>query len=141
MPNYQNNMRYGRQGNMRRPCGQNAGYGRTQAMPQSESRCCTPDSMTRADMMSGREDSCCTAVPKTEESFCSVNESAERRAREDSRSCECRREDSLYGMPLAMAYVPWQTWGEIFDLCDGFQTGTIFKDLDKPFLGRGGWKR
>lgn len=137
MPNYQNNMRYGRQGNLRRPCGQNARYG----MPQSEARCSAPGPITRADMMSGREDSCCTPTPKPEKNCCPVNEGSERRSRDNSRSCGCRREDPLYGMPLAMAYVPWQTWGDTFDLCDSFQTGTIFKELDQPFLGRGGWKR
>lgn len=35
--------------------------------------------------------------------------------------------------PLAMAYVPWQKFENIFELEKGFQVGTIFKDLDFPF--------
>lgn len=42
------------------------------------------------------------------------------------------RMDSL---PLAMAYVPWQKWRDLYDSEVGFQRGTIFAELDKPFLG------
>lgn len=42
------------------------------------------------------------------------------------------RMDSL---PLAMAYVPWQKWRDLYDSEAGFQRGTIFAELDEPFLG------
>lgn len=138
MPNYQNTMRYGRPGNMRKPCGQNAGYGMPHTMPNTESRCCTPGPAARTDRMPGGEDACCTPAPKPEKNCCAISEGPERRDRKVSRSCGCRKEDPLYDMPIAMAYVPWQTWREIYEICDGFQTGTIFEELDKPFLGRGG---
>lgn len=48
--------------------------------------------------------------------------------------------DSLDDMPVAMAYVPWQKWQQIYEPCQALQRGTIFKELDKPFLGRGGRK-
>lgn len=35
--------------------------------------------------------------------------------------------------PLAMAYVPWQKFENLFELEKGLQVGTIFKDLDFPF--------
>lgn len=38
---------------------------------------------------------------------------------------------------FAMAYVPWQTWKETYDPSVGFQRGTIFPCLDKPFIGEG----
>ena len=38
--------------------------------------------------------------------------------------------------PLAMAYVPWQTWNKTYDLDKALQIGTIFPCLDKPFMGR-----
>ncbi len=139
MPNYQNNMRYGRQGNMRQPCGN--GYGMQRTMPQTEARCSTPNPNVRTDSMQRREDTCCAPVPQSENECCGARENTEPRGRERSRSCGCRREDPLRGMALAMAYVPWQPWGEIYDVCEGFQSGTIFEDLDKPFLGRGGWKQ
>ena len=53
-------------------------------------------------------------------------------------SCPDMRNDFLEGQPLAMAYVPWQQWRDIYEPCMGFQRGTIFRELDKPFLWKGG---
>lgn len=54
------------------------------------------------------------------------------------RSGCCDRDDVLDGMPIAMAYVPWQNWNHIYESGKGFQRGTIFEELDLPFRGRGG---
>ena len=43
--------------------------------------------------------------------------------------------DELNGMPLAMAYVPWQEWRNIYEAEKGFHKGTIFEELNKPFKG------
>lgn len=52
--------------------------------------------------------------------------------------CPERREYAgLAGMPVAMAYVPWQEWYGIYDLKKGFCKGTIFEELNKPFQGMG----
>jgi hypothetical protein len=45
--------------------------------------------------------------------------------------------DPLAGMPLAMAYVPWQCWCETYKPAEGWCRGTIFPELDLPFLGGG----
>jgi hypothetical protein len=37
--------------------------------------------------------------------------------------------------PLAMAYVPWQQWGPTYKPADAHRRGTIFPELDLPFLG------
>ena len=38
---------------------------------------------------------------------------------------------------LAMAYVPWQEFTQIYDnLEEGYREGTIFPELNKPFRGR-----
>lgn len=38
---------------------------------------------------------------------------------------------------VAMAYVPWQHFNGIYEnLEEGFQSGTIFPELNKPFTGR-----
>ncbi len=42
---------------------------------------------------------------------------------------------------LAMAYVPWQTWRDIYEADKGFHCGTIFQELNLPFLGKGGMRR
>lgn len=40
-------------------------------------------------------------------------------------------------LPLAMAYVPMQSFGKVYDLSTSIQKGTIFPDLYKPFYGGG----
>lgn len=52
-----------------------------------------------------------------------------------------RRDDPLADMPIAMAYVPWQVWRCPLEAEKGFQCGTIFEDLNKPFKGTGGMGR
>ena len=42
-------------------------------------------------------------------------------------------------MVLAMAYVPNQTWQELYEPQEGFPRGTIFRQLDLPF--EGGYRR
>lgn len=58
--------------------------------------------------------------------------------RTDPRTNDCCMHDLLNGMPIAMAYVPWQEWKNLYAAEKGFCRGTIFEDLDKPFLGIGG---
>ena len=48
------------------------------------------------------------------------------------------KKDTIEDMPLAMAYVPWQKWKNIYDAEKGFCNGTIFQDLNLPFFGIGG---
>lgn len=64
--------------------------------------------------------------------------------------CGCRnnvqdkhhcRHDALEDLPIAMAYVPWQKWRDVCEVCKGFQKGTIFEELVKPFYGKGGCNR
>ncbi|MBS6758844.1 spore coat associated protein CotJA [Hungatella hathewayi] len=39
--------------------------------------------------------------------------------------------------PVAMAYVPWQRWQQVYPVDKAINRGTIFPDLDKPFsMGR-----
>lgn len=40
-------------------------------------------------------------------------------------------------MPLAMAYVPMQKWNTTYEPDAGFNNGTIFPELNLPWLGRG----
>jgi len=44
-------------------------------------------------------------------------------------------------MVLAMAYVPDQKWDKTYESETGLHRGTIFPELDKPFLGKGGMLR
>lgn len=40
------------------------------------------------------------------------------------------------GFPLAMAYVPWQPWRNVYDMEKALRRGTIFAELDLPFEGK-----
>lgn len=54
---------------------------------------------------------------------------------------DCKKtRDELRGMPVAMGYVPWQTFGCTYEPAQGLQAGTIFPELDKPFYGRRGMR-
>jgi hypothetical protein len=39
---------------------------------------------------------------------------------------------------LAMGYVPWQYFTRAYEPQKAMKIGTIFPELDKPFLGSGG---
>lgn len=49
-----------------------------------------------------------------------------------SDKCNC-----LEDMPLAMAYVPWQKFQNLYNEAEAFKRGTIFKDLDLRFCRKG----
>ena len=59
--------------------------------------------------------------------------------RGDAPSCniECDRRPSwgLEGYPLAMVYTPVQRFGNMHDLDNALASGTLFKELDLPFMG------
>lgn len=59
--------------------------------------------------------------------------------------CDMRRRPPSYGdferrpfpaPPLGMAYVPMQYWNQTNDMKKALQAGTLFPELDKPFIGR-----
>lgn len=47
-------------------------------------------------------------------------------------NCDC-----VDRCPLAMAYVPMQRWYNTYEPAVALQRGTIFPELDLPFLGGG----
>ena len=49
-----------------------------------------------------------------------------------------RHQWGLEGYPLASVYAPLQKWQNLYDNETGLSRGTIFKELEKPFLGAGG---
>ena len=42
-----------------------------------------------------------------------------------------------YCITLGMAYIPVQAWQSLYEPEDGFARGTIFEELDFPFMGKG----
>lgn len=52
-------------------------------------------------------------------------------------TCTTFEEDEivLSRMPIGMAYVPMQKFQSLYSPESAFCAGTLFKELDKPFLG------
>lgn len=49
-------------------------------------------------------------------------------------TCEnCVNDERMRGFPLAMAYVPWQEWEELYDEDTALTAGTLFRALDLPW--------
>ena len=46
--------------------------------------------------------------------------------------------ENINTFPIAMAYVPMQTFQTTFDLNRSLEVGTIFHELHKPFCGKRG---
>ncbi len=46
-----------------------------------------------------------------------------------------RNESSVDNLALAMAYVPMQQFKNVYELDEGLRYGTIFPELNKPFMG------
>lgn len=55
--------------------------------------------------------------------------------REKPMNVPCMEGENPPKKALAMAYVPWQKWGQIFDTCKALREGTIFPDLNPKFYG------
>lgn len=129
MANCQNNVRYGRQNRnwQQRQSGQSCGN--NVGACAETARACEICETRAAGCSRETRTNDCTRETRTDE--------CERKKRTHKSS----REDKLQGMPLAMAYVPWQRWGNLYCACKALQAGTVFEELDKPFLGRGGCNR
>ena len=86
---------------------------RSNAMPYNNYRHSQPSCMSKP-----HTDDCCMNAPRTDD------------------TCMAKR-DAYGNKPLAMAYVPWQKNFKMYEnLDEAFKTGTIFPELNKPFLGR-----
>ena len=48
----------------------------------------------------------------------------------------CNKETTLSNCPIAMAYVPWQSYGNIYPLQQAMRNGTMFRELNLDFAGR-----
>lgn len=55
-------------------------------------------------------------------------------------SSEKRHSWGLEDYPLAMVYSPIQNWRGLYDNETALRRGTLFKELDMPFLGSDGMK-
>lgn len=44
--------------------------------------------------------------------------------------------NNMSHFPIGMAYIPWQSWRRIYRSEIALERGTIFQELDLPFLGQ-----
>ena len=44
-------------------------------------------------------------------------------------------DEKLQNLPLAMGYVPLQKWQKLYRPDTGLSRGTLFEELDLPFIG------
>lgn len=66
------------------------------------------------------------------------------RMQQQANSCGCERSRSSMPdqFPVAMAYVPWQEFKNMYEPDKALSAGTIFPELDLPFwAGRGNCRR
>lgn len=88
----------------------------------------------KQDVMQATDCGCEKTEEKKEKDCDCLTEKMYRDMKKEGACSEC--EEDMPGKALAMAYVPWQTWRKLYEICEGFKTGTIFKELDLEFLGR-----
>lgn len=55
----------------------------------------------------------------------------------DAPCMECEEPTTAFPKetPVAMLYVPYQSWRKLYEPQVGLERGTIFEELDKPFIG------
>ena len=93
------------------------------------------DMMYQKDMRMGRNQ----MYARNMNCGCDMNESCVQPRMKEICDDDCNRgRDMLYGVPLTMAYVPWQNFECTYEPAQALKVGTIFPELDKPFYGRRG---
>ena len=114
--------------------GMDCGCKKPEVMGDMDCGCKKPEVMggmdcgcKKPEVMGGMDCDC----KKEDDCGCSV-ESMYREVKKHGIYCE----EDMPGKALAMAYVPWQSWRKLYEVCEGFSKGTIFKELDLEFYGR-----
>ena len=69
---------------------------------------------------------------KTNKTIKEINKKAEENIPQNSRFNNVMLKD----LPLTMAYVPFQNIEGVYSNDEALKAGTLFPNLDKPFLGR-----
>ena len=136
MNNYRN---YGNYGNRRYAGGTDmCGCKKEEVMQGTDCGCKKPEvnpgmdcGCKKPEVMGGMDCGCKKEEKNEDYCGCAV-ESMYREVKKHNVCCE----EDMPGKALAMAYVPWQTWRKLYEVCEGFSTGTIFKELNLEFYGR-----
>ena len=103
-------------------------YGSNKGEMKGDSDCGCDKSEVKSETDCG-----CDKKDESHEKDCGCSiESMYREVKKNGICCE----EDMPGKALAMAYVPWQSWKKLYEICEGFSKGTIFKELDLEFYGR-----
>ncbi|MBQ8632342.1 MAG: spore coat associated protein CotJA [Lachnospiraceae bacterium] len=78
---------------------------------------------------------CCNVVPVQPASCCN-NAVAGNIIVGGCAEAACNKETTLRDCPIAMAYVPWQDYGNIYAQPQALRNGTMFAELNLDFAGR-----
>ncbi len=54
-------------------------------------------------------------------------------------SMEIKNNTELKNLPLTMVYIPFQQLDKKYSESEALKAGTLFPELDKPFLGKKAW--
>ena len=118
--------------------GTDCGCKKPEVKPSMDCDCKKPEVMggmdcgcKKPEVKPGMDCDCKKEEKKEQHCGCEV-ESMYREMKKNGLCCE----EDMPGKTLAMAYVPWQSWRNLYAVCEGFSTGTIFKELDLEFYGR-----
>lgn len=106
---------------------------------QKRPSACSPS--TSRGCPSAASQPCMSDVPhpcRTESSRPCAAEMSRPCAVQTSHSCGTAAGAAFSDFPIAMAYVPWQHFSTTYELDKALSVGTIFPELDKPFLGKRG---
>lgn len=79
---------------------------------------------------------CCNTVPVPAASCCSNTNVGNIIVGSGFPDAACNKETAMNGFPIAMAYVPWQDYGNIYAQPQALRNGTLFAELNLDFAGR-----
>lgn len=116
---------------MGRPIGRPGGMGGCAPVPMPCPEVCNPC----IDTISTCSENCNACVEDCNDCFDNTNSGVVISGCSDCVST-CNKETVLQNMSLAMAYVPWQPYENLYSLSQALRSGTIFRDLDLDFKGR-----
>ena len=77
---------------------------------------------------------CCNAVPVRPVGCC--NDATVGAVIVGGCADACNKETTLRDWPIAMAYVPWQSYGNLYAQPQALRNGTAFAELNLDFAGR-----
>lgn len=111
----------------------NAGCGRSNNTNERNVGCGRSNNTNERNAGCGRGDNMTT---RDSECRCNSNSNC---MKQDIMRCKdgCDKgNEPVDRMAPGMSFVPWQQWTDIYDIDKAIERGTIFGELDKPYLGR-----